>query len=171
MLRIVVTALITAIVVIAWMVINPSNSSRQFLDTLGLLDVLQENYAASPEDTSSPVPSTAPSSPGTPLPQESNLAVRPGQATPTPPSSGTPPPQARPLPPKTAPATSRGPDYDQMIANLEKENQDLKTKIALYESRRGNSSIPSADRKAIQRQIDDNKARIAELKAWKAKAN
>jgi hypothetical protein len=56
-----------------------------------------------------------------------------------------------------------------LIATLQEENKQLQTKIELYEARGGSKSIPSGDRRAIQRQIDANNARISEFRAWKAK--
>jgi hypothetical protein len=172
MLRIVVTALITAFAVIGWIVINPADSGRQFLDTLGLLEVMQENYTPpAGEDTPTATPSTPPPAPGTALPRESNTAVRPGQAPPPLPPSSTSQAQANRLSAPPPASGARGQDYDRMIANLLEENSQLKAKVQLYEARRGNTAIPSSDRKALQRQIDANNARIAELKAWKAKVD
>ncbi|MEM7147500.1 MAG: hypothetical protein AAF591_20460 [Verrucomicrobiota bacterium] len=156
MLRFILTVIVTAAVVTGWIVFNPSNSARQFLDTLGLTEILQENYGSSPGPTS--------------LPKESETTLSPPPAKPLP-AQGTNQPVSTlpPAEPKTF--TPRGPDYDRLIANLKEENQALELKIKTYEERRQGSNIPSSDRKAIQRQIDANKARIAELEVWKAKAN
>ncbi|MEM8953346.1 MAG: hypothetical protein AAGD22_04260 [Verrucomicrobiota bacterium] len=164
MLRFIITVIMTAAVVTGWIVFNPSDSARQFLNALSLTEILQENYRT---------PSNSP------LPQESSTTVSPQNpppAIPTQnPSAATTPTGefVTALPPTNQPKafTPRGPDYDRLIANLEKENEQLKAKMKIYAERRQGSNVPSSDSRAIQRQIDANNARIAELKDWKSKAN
>ncbi len=83
-----------------------------------------------------------------------------------------PPPPPQPVNPyaarfSPADAANRKDQEDHLsrtIRLLEEENQALVERQKTYSARRGVSDIPSGDARAIQRQIDANKARILDLK-------